>query len=190
LGVRQTFDLSSIAEREATLNLPRERAKASVIVAIAIFVAAAGAFFGFVRSPHSQLHLLYGVAVLVIGLLIVFSAWYNFVWRLRRAPNLIVLTDEFLEFGRTDKGTLRQIRWDRPRTQLKLRDMRKAWQSSRKQSTYSMFDLLVGERAVVSLSEQAYHAILQAARDRGMRLEQFEFASVQYTLLHGTRTSR
>jgi hypothetical protein len=185
----QAFDLTELVEWEARKNLPRARVQAWGIAALGLFLAAVGAYAGIIRPSHpTSTDVVEGVVVIVAGLAIAFSGW-TYPRALQRKPNLLIVSDSSLSFGRKERPPLTELRWDEPGLKLVLQDGRELRAKLLDRDRFAIFSLVPGNSPRIPLTEDAFNSILSEVQRHGLTTKSQDFGGVKVTVVRRRPTN-
>lgn len=179
----QRYDLSELVELEVRKNMPRARAQAWGITVLGLLLALVGAYAGFIRPPHpTSTDLVEGIVIAAAGVAIAFSGW-TYPRALQRKPNLLIVSDGFLAFGRKERPPLTELLWNEPGLKLVLLDGSKRRAQLGDRDRFAVFSLVAGDRPRIPLSQDAFDGILARAQRHGLTPKSQELGGVKVIVL-------
>lgn len=183
------YDLTELVDWEAGKNLPRARAQALGITVLGLLLAVVGAYAGFIRPPHpTSTDLVEGIVVAAAGVAIAFSGW-TYPRALQRKPNLLIVSDGFLAFGRGERPPLTELLWSEPGLKLVLHDGSKRRAQRGGRDRFAIFSLVPGSGPRIPLTQGAFDGILSMAQRHGLTPESQELGGVKVIVLRRRPTS-
>jgi hypothetical protein len=159
----RSFDLTEIVEWERKGQLWSSMIQACVATAVGVLLFGVGVYVGFLRAPTiTPIDWYAGLALPACGVILIVGVWTT-PGRVRRGPNLVVVSDAGLEYGYNDGKSLKTLRWDDSRLKFRMHDARAVAASVGGRYKFSPFSLFPTGTLRIPINESAFEAILEAS---------------------------
>lgn len=183
------FDLDNLVERE------REENSRSALVPVV-----AGTVIGFLlvgvgtyvairhESGSSAADYAEGLVLAALGAAIAAGSWI-YVRALRRKPNLLIITNDFVSYGRKGEPQMTERRWDDPGLKLVLHDRTNLRAKLQERDRFAVFSLVPEGSTRIPLPQDAFDTIISEAQRHGLSVKRQELYGVAILTIVPLRSS-
>lgn len=181
------FDLSELVHWELQKNIARARVQAWAVTAFGLVIAGVGVYIGFIQSKSPTIaDFGEGSVVVATGLVVALAGWI-YPRALQRKPNLLIVADDSLSYGRSEKPPLKELLWDNPRIKLVLHDRRNLRAKLQKRDRFGLFSIIPDGNTRIPLTQEAFDTVMTQAQRHGLGMKRQDLGSVGVIVLKKPR---